>query len=146
MHPFKKGQHILFSGVTKGRRGPLEYSNAKKCPTESRRIPSSATRTRSSRRNRYVFSSFNFVVFARVSLQNVFSIYSFRTHKKTFVSRVLLRESFSTAPSDSAFSHKRRKKREKNFSLFFCKSTPRRRFFDTSKFIRSADLFYSLPF
>jgi len=83
---------------------------------------------------------FFFLVLRRIRAK-MYSIYSFRTHKKTFVSRVLLRESFSTAPSDSAFSHKEEKKEKKMFSLFWvCKQKPRRRFFDISKFIRSADL------
>ena len=59
----KKAATNFSACVTKGRRGP-RTTRAKKCPTESRRIPSSATRTRSSRRNRYVFSSHFFVVFA----------------------------------------------------------------------------------
>ena len=149
MHPFKKGQHILARCVTKGRRGPLEYSNAKKCPTESRRIPSSATRTRSSRRNRYVFF---FLVLRRIRacLTTKCILFTHSAHTKKLLSvGVLLRESFSTAPSDSAFSHKEEKK-EKKFSPFFlCKKSQEDAFLihqNSSEVLTCVLYNYSLPF
>jgi len=105
------------------------YSNAKKCPTESRRIPSSATRTRSSRRNRYVFSSFNFVVFARLLLQNVFSIYSFRTHKKTFVKECFFERVFRPLLVTQLFHTRGRTKSEKIFLPFFVQKQAKKTLF-----------------
>ena len=49
----------------------------------------------------------------------MYSLFTHSAHTKKLLSvGVLLRESFSTAPSDSAFSHKEEKK-EKKFSPFF---------------------------
>ena len=109
--------------------------NAKKCPTESRRIPSSATRTRSSRRSRYVFSSFRLPL--RVLLYKMYCyIYLLIVpHKTTFVLEETVLEcassgeSFSTAPRDSAFSRKKKKKERKNFHPFFVQARQGRRFF-----------------
>ena len=49
----------------------------------------------------------------------MYSLFTHSAHTKKLLSvGVLLRESFSTAPSDSAFSHEEEKK-EKKFSPFF---------------------------
>lgn len=99
--------------------------NAKKCPTESRRIPSSATRTRSSRRSRYVFSSFRLPL--RVLLYKMYCyIYLLIVpHKTTFVLEetvlecVLHRERvFRPLLVTQLFREKKKKKRE-NFHPFF---------------------------
>ena len=136
----KKANTFYLAESQKG--GEVRYhTRAKKCPTESRRIPSSATRTRSSRRNRYVFSSFNFVVFARLTTKCILYLLIPHTQKNFCQSECFFERVFRPLLVTQLFHTRGRKKREKIFSLFWvCKQKPRRRFFDTSKFIRSADL------
>ena len=117
MHPFKKGQHILFSGVTKGRRGPrVELTRKNVRPNHAGFLLQRHARVR-----RAATGTFFLLSSSSYSRENVFYLLIPHT-QKNFSVGVLLRESFSTAPSDSAFSHKEEKKREKNFSLFWvCK-------------------------
>ena len=119
MHPFKKGQHILFSGVTKGRRGPrVELTRKNVRPNHAGFLLQRHARVRRAATGTFFLLSSS--SYSRVLLQNVFYLLIPHT-QKNFSVGVLLRESFSTAPSDSAFSHKEEKK-EKKFSPFFCAS------------------------
>ena len=147
MHPFKKGQHILFSGVTKGRRGPrVELTRKNVRPNHAGFLLQRHARVRRAATGTF-FSSFNFVVFARLTTKCILYLLIPHTQKNFCQSECFFERVFRPLLVTQLFHTRGRKKREKIFSLFWvCKQKPRRRFFDTSKFIRSADLFYSLPF
>ena len=57
--------------------------------------------------------------YSRVSLQNVFSIYSFRTHKKNFCQSECFFERVFRPLLVTQLFHTRKKKKEKKFSPFF---------------------------
>ena len=140
----KKAATNFSACVTKGRRGP-RTTRAKKCPTESRRIPSSATRTRSSRRNRYVFSSYFFVVFARLTTKCILFTRSAQT-KKLPLSECFFERVFRPLLVTQLF---RKKKKRKNFLPFLCSSKSQDAFlYQNSSEVLTCLLYntYSLPF
>ena len=127
MHPFKKGRHILARCVTKGRRGPLEYSREK---MSDRITPDSFF----SDTHAFVapqpvrFFLLSSSSYSRVSYYKMYSIYSFRTHKKTFQSECFFERVFRPLLVTQLF-HEEEKKREKIFSLFFVQKQAKKTLF-----------------
>ena len=88
MHPFKKGQHILARCVTKGRRGPRVLEREK---MSDRITPDSFfSDTHAFVAPQPVRFFFLFLRRIRASYYKMYSIYSFRTNKKTTFVGVLL--------------------------------------------------------
>ena len=145
MHPFKKGQHILARCVTKGRRGPRVLEREK---MSDRITPDSFF----SDTHAFVapqpvrFFFFKTSSYSRVFYYKMYSLFTHSAHTKKLLSvGVLLlfsKRVFRPLLVTQLFHTRRKKKKRKNFLPFFlcAKASQTRRFFDVSKFIRSADL------
>lgn len=117
MHPFKKGQHILFSGVTKGRRGPrVELTRKNVRPNHAGFLLQRHARVRRAATGTF-FSSFNFVVFARLTTKCILYLLIPHTQKNFCQSECFFERVFRPLLVTQLF-HTRKKKKRKNVLPF----------------------------
>ena len=113
MHPFKKGQHILFSGVTKGRRGPrVELTRKNVRPNHAGFLLQRHARVRRAATGTF-FSSFNFVVFARLTTKCILYLLIPHTQKNFCQSECFFERVFRPLLVTQLF--RKSEKEEKNF-------------------------------
>ena len=114
MHPFKKGQHILFSGVTKGRRGPrVELTRKNVRPNHAGFLLQRHARVR-----RAATGTFFLLSSSSYSRENVFYLLIPHTQKNFCQSECFFERVFRPLLVTQLF-HTRKKKKEKKISPFF---------------------------
>jgi hypothetical protein len=133
LHPFKKGQHILFSGVTKGRRGPRVELEREKM--SDRITPDSFF----SDTHAFValqpvrFFFFKTSSYSRVFYYKMYSLFTHSAHTKKLLSVgvCFFERVFRPLLVTQLFHAKKEEKKEKKFSPFFfvCKSKPNKTLF-----------------